>query len=55
MIARFASILAASFVAFASVAIAAAPAPAPDGGRLEPAPKELTDIGIDESVIFQNI
>jgi len=54
MIARFVVILAASLIAFASVATAApAPAPAqpdlPDpGGRMEPAPRELQNIGIDE-------
>ena len=54
MFVRFAVILATSLVAFASVegaapAPAQAPAELPDpGGRMEPAPRELQDIGIDE-------
>jgi protein SCO1/2 len=49
MIVRIALILALSLAAFASAARAADSAPLPDpGGRMEPAPSELQNIGIDE-------
>src|SRR5688572_28237390 len=49
MLVRFAAILATSLVAFASIATTARADDLPDpGGRMEPAPAELQNIGIDE-------
>src|SRR5688572_12965813 len=49
MLVRFAAILATSLVAFASIATTARADDLSDpGGRMEPAPRELQNIGIDE-------